>query len=102
MAGTSQRLISCPTIVRNANIAAACLETRFIVQYKATCGNGTQLIFDALDAETVHAFYDAALRNGSSDDGPPGPQAYSPNYYGAYVRDPVDNKLNVSVIPKHD
>jgi hypothetical protein len=32
--------------------------------------------------------------NGGICDGPPGSRPnYSPNYYGAYVRDPVGNKL---------
>lgn len=69
---------------------------------KATYGNGTQLMFYAPDRDTVQAFYVAALRYGGTDDGPPGPRAYNPDYYGAYVRDPVGNKLNVSVIPKRD
>src|SRR5690242_12524494 len=36
----------------------------------------------------VRAFYEAALKHGGTDDGPPGlrPQ-YHPDYYGAFVRD---------------
>ena len=64
---------------------------------KATFGNGTQVMFYAPDAMAVRAFYAAALANGGQDEGSPGPRGYHPDYYGAYVRDPDGNKLNVSV-----
>lgn len=57
-------------------------------------GNGPHLAFIAPDRETVDAFHAAALANGGSDEGPPGPRPhYHANYYGAYVRDPDGNKL---------
>ncbi|MHA7775792.1 VOC family protein [Roseibium sp. M-1] len=64
---------------------------------KATFGNGTQVMFHAADAEAVNAFHATALRCGGTDEGAPGPRDYHPDYYGAYVRDPDGNKLNVSV-----
>ena len=47
------------------------------------------IAFLAESRAEVHAFYDAALRAGGRDNGPPGlrPQ-YHPNYYGAFVFDP--------------
>lgn len=63
----------------------------------ATFGNGTQIMFYAPDANAVRAFHSIALRCGGSDEGPPGPRDYHPDYYGAYVRDLDGNKLNVSV-----
>ncbi|MEM7643823.1 MAG: VOC family protein [Pseudomonadota bacterium] len=63
----------------------------------ATFGNGTQVMFYAPDAGAVRAFHATALRLGGSDEGVPGPRAYHPRYYGAYVRDLDGNKLNVSV-----
>ncbi|KAI4144316.1 MAG: hypothetical protein L6R39_004234 [Caloplaca ligustica] len=41
-------------------------------------------------AEQVEQFYDAALKAGATDNGPPGlrPQ-YHPGYYAAFVLDPV-------------
>jgi hypothetical protein len=41
----------------------------------------------------VRAFHDAALATGGKDEGAPGPRAFSPTAYAAYVRDPVGNKL---------
>lgn len=64
---------------------------------KATFGNGTQAMFYAPDSNAVNAFHAAALLNGGSDEGLPGPRNYHPDYYGAYVRDLDGNKLNVSV-----
>lgn len=60
----------------------------------ATNGNGTHVAFIAKSRAEVDAFYKAALANGGTDEGPPGPRPhYHPNYYGAYVRDPDGNKL---------
>ena len=62
----------------------------------ATNGNGTHVAFIADSRAKVDAFYAAAMANGGSDEGPPGPRPhYHKNYYGAYVRDPDGNKLQV-------
>jgi catechol 2,3-dioxygenase-like lactoylglutathione lyase family enzyme len=60
----------------------------------ATWGNGTHVAFIAERRSQVHAFHEAALETGGSDEGGPGPRShYGPNYYAAYVRDPDGNKL---------
>ena len=60
----------------------------------ATWGNGTHTAFKADSRHAVDQFYQAALNNGGVCDGPPGLRPnYSDNYYAAYVRDPVGNKL---------
>lgn len=60
----------------------------------ATNGNGTHVTFIADSRAKVDAFYAAAVANGGSDEGPPGPRPhYHKNDYGAYVRDPDGNKL---------
>ncbi|MCV2402508.1 VOC family protein [Marinomonas sp. C2222] len=64
---------------------------------KASFGNGTQVMFYAPDKETVRTFHRAAIQNGGTDEGAPGPRNYHPDYYGAYVRDLDGNKLNISV-----
>ena len=44
--------------------------------------------FGAGNRATVRAFYEAALKAGGKDNGPPGiRQIYHPNYYGAFVYD---------------
>jgi catechol 2,3-dioxygenase-like lactoylglutathione lyase family enzyme len=60
----------------------------------ASTGNGSHAAFLAPDRAAVDAFHAAALANGGSDEGAPGPRPhYHPHYYGAYVRDPDGNKL---------
>ncbi len=45
--------------------------------------------FVAKDRAAVRAFYDAAIKAGGADNGPPGTRAnYHPNYYAAFVIDP--------------
>lgn len=63
-------------------------------QQAAVPGNGPMLAFAAKSAEAVQAFHAAALANGGSCEGPPGPRPhYGPDFYAAYVRDPEGNKL---------
>ncbi|TKD03758.1 VOC family protein [Polyangium fumosum] len=50
--------------------------------------------FLAADRKTVDAFYEAAIRAGGKDNGPPGLRPmYHPNYYGAFVLDPDGNNI---------
>jgi catechol 2,3-dioxygenase-like lactoylglutathione lyase family enzyme len=51
-------------------------------------GTGTHVALAARDHEAVHAFYDAALAAGGTDNGPPGLRPeYTPTYYAAFVHD---------------
>lgn len=60
----------------------------------ATWGNGTHTAFTAPNREAVHQFHAAAIANGGCNDGAPGLRPhYSKNYYAAYARDPIGNKL---------
>lgn len=48
------------------------------------------LAFTAEDHVTVDKFYDEALKAGGKDNGKPGTRTmYHPNYYGAFVLDPL-------------
>ncbi|MDC0741996.1 VOC family protein [Polyangium mundeleinium] len=50
--------------------------------------------FLAADRKTVDAFYEAAIRAGGKDNGPPGLRPmYHPNYYGAFVLDPDGHNI---------
>jgi catechol 2,3-dioxygenase-like lactoylglutathione lyase family enzyme len=55
---------------------------------------GAHLCFRAPDRAAVRAFHAAALASGGRDDGAPGlrPQ-YHATYYGAFVRDPDEHRI---------
>ncbi len=60
----------------------------------ASAGNGAHIAFNAISKSAVNAFHAAALSAGGKDDGAPGyrPQ-YTPEYYGAFVRDLDGHKI---------
>ena len=62
---------------------------------EAAChANGGTIGFNAADAAAVDAFHAAGLANGGTDEGAPGKRPQAPgNAYGAYLRDPVGNKI---------
>lgn len=63
----------------------------------ATVGNGSHIGFVATSREQVHAFHEAALNNGGTDDGAPGPRPdYGDAYYGCFVRDLDGNKIEAT------
>ena len=68
-------------IVRPANGEPACV------------GNGFTLGFAAATRAQVRAFHEAGLANGGTDEGAPGPRAFTPTAYASYLRDPVGNKI---------
>jgi catechol 2,3-dioxygenase-like lactoylglutathione lyase family enzyme len=54
----------------------------------------THVGFTAADADTVRAFYEAALAAGGVDNGAPGLRPeYGPGYYAAYILDPDGNNI---------
>jgi len=59
----------------------------------ATFANGGTIAFLAPDRAAVRAFYEAATANGGTHEFAPGPRAFTPTAYAAYVRDPDGNKL---------
>ncbi|MBL9010994.1 MAG: VOC family protein [Alphaproteobacteria bacterium] len=66
---------------------------------RASVGNGVHIAFGAASKDQVAAFYEAALRAGGTDDGPPGPRPdYGPAYYGAFVRDLDGNKIEACIV----
>jgi catechol 2,3-dioxygenase-like lactoylglutathione lyase family enzyme len=60
---------------------------------QATHANGGTIGFQAPSRKAIDAFHKAALANGGTCEGPPGPREFAPNAYAAYVRDPEGNKL---------
>ncbi len=59
----------------------------------ATFANGGTLGFLAPNRAAVDAFHEAALANGGTDEGAPGPRPFTDTAYAAYVRDPDGNKI---------
>ncbi len=60
----------------------------------ANHANGGTIGFGAADKNAVDAFHAAGLANGGTCDGPPGIRPNAPGKaYGAYLRDPVGNKI---------
>jgi catechol 2,3-dioxygenase-like lactoylglutathione lyase family enzyme len=60
----------------------------------ATMGNGVHIAFNATTRAQVDDFFLAAIEHGGVEDGRPGLRSeYSPDYYGAFVRDPDGNKI---------
>jgi catechol 2,3-dioxygenase-like lactoylglutathione lyase family enzyme len=61
-------------------------------------GNGTHVGFSARSKNAVEKFYEAALANGGSGNGAPGPRAeYGPDYYGAFVIDLDGNRIEATL-----
>jgi catechol 2,3-dioxygenase-like lactoylglutathione lyase family enzyme len=58
---------------------------------------GAHICLRASSVEAVRAFHAAALQHGGTSDGAPGPrQATIASYYGAFIRDPEGNKIEVA------
>ena len=69
-------------------------------QKPASAGNGYHVAFNAKTKKAVHAFHAAALANGGTDDGKPGPRPdYGADYYGAFVRELDGNKIEAVLHP---
>jgi catechol 2,3-dioxygenase-like lactoylglutathione lyase family enzyme len=62
---------------------------------------GAHVALRAPSAEAVSAFHAAALAQGGTCDGPPGPrQAAMTTYFGAFVRDPDGNRIEAVHFPR--
>jgi catechol 2,3-dioxygenase-like lactoylglutathione lyase family enzyme len=63
----------------------------------ASVGNGVMVAFEAKDQAHVDRIYAAALANGGTDEGAPGPRG-DQGFYAGYFRDPDGNKLNAFIM----
>lgn len=60
----------------------------------ASVGNGVMIAFEARSQSQVRDLHAAALAAGGLDEGQPGfRDAYGPNFYVSYLRDPQGNKI---------
>ncbi len=61
---------------------------------------GNHICLRARSEEAVRSFHAAALANGGSDDGPPGPrQGTMTAYFAAFIRDPDGNRIEAATFP---
>lgn len=62
---------------------------------EARAGNGIMIAYSGKSPEAVAAAHAAGLKNGGTDEGPPGfrPPEAQKGFYAAYLRDPSGNKL---------
>jgi catechol 2,3-dioxygenase-like lactoylglutathione lyase family enzyme len=61
---------------------------------------GSHVCLRARAREAIDAFHRAALSEGGTDDGAPGPRkATLVTYYAAFVRDPDGNRLEAMTVP---
>jgi catechol 2,3-dioxygenase-like lactoylglutathione lyase family enzyme len=61
---------------------------------------GAHICLRARSIEAVREFHARALANGGRDDGAPGPRrGEMTDYFGAFIRDPDGNKIEVMTIP---
>ncbi len=69
-------------------------------QQPANAGNGYHVSFIARSKDAVHRFHEAALAQGGTSNGEPGPRPdYGPDYFGAFVIDLDGNKLEATLTP---
>jgi catechol 2,3-dioxygenase-like lactoylglutathione lyase family enzyme len=69
-------------------------EWPFAISTAYPAGSPIHVAFGAESIEQVHAFHQAAVAAGGSDNGAPGPRPeYSPRYYGGFVLDPNGNNI---------
>lgn len=62
---------------------------------------GNHAALRARSKEAVTAFHEAAVALGGSDDGAPGDRpAAMTTYFGAFIRDPDGNKIEVMTFPR--
>ena len=62
---------------------------------------GSHVCLRAPSETAVTEFYDAALAHGGKCDGPPGPRpATMTTYFGAFIRDPDNNKIEALTFPR--
>lgn len=69
---------------------------------KAAPGDtGHHVCLRAPSEAAVTAFHDAAIAHGGASDGAPGPRpATMTNYFGAFIRDPDNNKIEALTFPR--
>jgi hypothetical protein len=66
---------------------------------EARAGNGIMVALQAPDEEAVRSAHRAGIAAGGGNEGDPGHRPADSDWYGAYLRDPADNKLCICYSP---
>lgn len=88
-------------IVRPANIGFGKTYPEFWINLRAGMTpmppeSGTHICLRAKTTTEIEAFYDAAMKAGGTDDGPPGKRPhFHLSYFAAFVADPDGNRIEV-------
>lgn len=70
---------------------------------RVAAGIGTHICFRARSTADVEAFYDAALKAGGADDGPPGIRPHDRvKYFAAFIADPDGNRIEAVTFLKDE
>ncbi|RDW61980.1 hypothetical protein BP6252_11413 [Coleophoma cylindrospora] len=72
------------------------------VKESASDSPSLHLAFKAKDHDMVQKFHTEAVKAGGKCNGKPGPRAYHPSYYAAFVLDPLGNNIEVVDHVPHD
>ena len=95
-------------IERPANIGFGKTYPEFWINLRAgmkpvSAESGTHICLRAKTTDEIQAFYDAALKAGGTDDGPPGVRPhFHLKYFAAFVADPDGNRIEVVTFLKDD
>jgi catechol 2,3-dioxygenase-like lactoylglutathione lyase family enzyme len=66
----------------------------FLIGLRQPVHSNLHVAFSCSRRDLVRKFYEAALKAGGKDNGPPGVrEKYHPSYYGAFVLDPDGNNI---------
>ena len=95
-------------IERPANIGFGKTYPEFWINLRAgmkpvPAESGTHICLRAKTTDEIQAFYDAVMKAGGTDDGPPGVRPhFHLKYFAAFVADPDGNRIEVVTFLKDD
>ncbi|KAH8929074.1 Glyoxalase/Bleomycin resistance protein/Dihydroxybiphenyl dioxygenase [Atractiella rhizophila] len=83
--------------MKRVGLAAHGVADFWLAEDASKVSAGAHYAFRGQDKSAVDAFHSAAVKAGGEDNGKPGPRAYGPGYYGAFVKDPDGHNVEVAI-----